>query len=59
MMKKTRICLVTGLFLLILAGNAFAHFGMIIPSDSMVMQDENRVINITFSFSHPFLNLNR
>ncbi len=53
-MKRTRICLVTGLFLSILAGNASAHFGMVIPSDSMVMQNENRVINITFSFSHPF-----
>lgn len=53
-MKRTRICLVTGLFLSILAENAFAHFGMVIPSDTMVMQDENRVINITFSFSHPF-----
>ena len=53
-MKRTRICLVAGLFLSILAGNAFAHFGMVIPSDTMVRQNENRVINITFSFSHPF-----
>ena len=33
---------------------ALAHFGMIIPSDSMVMQDDNKNINIIFSFSHPF-----
>ena len=54
MMRKTRIFLVTGLFLLMLVGNAFAHFGMIIPSDSMVMQNDNREINLTLSFSHPF-----
>jgi cobalt/nickel transport protein len=33
---------------------AHAHFGMIIPSDSMVMQDDNRTIELTLSFSHPF-----
>lgn len=53
-MKKIAICLVASLFLLILAGNAFAHFGMLIPSDSMVMQSDNRVINLKLSFSHPF-----
>jgi cobalt/nickel transport protein len=53
-MKTTRICLITCLFLSILASNVFAHYGMVIPSDTMVMQGENRVINISFSFSHPF-----
>ncbi len=33
---------------------AMAHFGMLIPSDSMVMQGENRDISLTLSFSHPF-----
>ncbi|QTA82534.1 DUF4198 [Desulfonema limicola] len=33
---------------------AFAHFGMLIPSDSMVMQGENKNITINASFSHPF-----
>lgn len=32
---------------------AFAHFGMIIPSQAMPA-DETREINATFSFSHPF-----
>ncbi len=32
----------------------FAHFGMAIPSDSMVMQDEERTVALTLSFSHPF-----
>ncbi len=31
-----------------------AHFGMVIPSDSMVMQDDPRTIQLTLSFSHPF-----
>jgi cobalt/nickel transport protein len=33
---------------------ANAHFGMIIPSDSMVMQGENKTVNLKVSFSHPF-----
>ncbi|WDN88728.1 cobalt/nickel transport protein [Desulfosarcina sp. BuS5] len=36
------------------AGTGLAHFGMIIPSDSMVMQDDNKNIKIRLSFSHPF-----
>ena len=36
------------------AVKAFAHFGMVIPSDSMVMQDENRTVVLKASFSHPF-----
>jgi cobalt/nickel transport protein len=35
-------------------GISFGHFGMVIPSDSMVMQGENRVVKVTLSFSHPF-----
>jgi cobalt/nickel transport protein len=31
-----------------------AHFGMIIPSDTMVLPDDDRTIHLTFSFSHPF-----
>ncbi len=34
--------------------NAFAHFGMLIPSDNMVMQDDTRKIDLVLSFSHPF-----
>jgi len=33
---------------------AFAHYGMIIPSDTMVMQNEARDVALTLSFSHPF-----
>lgn len=38
-------------------GSAFAHFGMAIPSDSMVMQQDPRTLHITFSFSHPMENI--
>ena len=33
---------------------AAAHFGMIIPSDSMVMAEDKRNIQLQLSFSHPF-----
>ncbi len=39
---------------LILANASLAHFGMLIPSDSMVMQDDKRTVNLKLSFSHPF-----
>ncbi|MDM8550148.1 DUF4198 domain-containing protein [Desulfobacterales bacterium HSG2] len=35
-------------------GSASAHYGMVIPSDSMVMQDDNRTVSLKLSFSHPF-----
>ena len=41
-------------FLLLICGSASAHFGMVIPSDNMVMQDDNRTIKLNLSFSHPF-----
>jgi len=53
-MKKAFIFLVIGLTLVISTVNGAAHFCMIIPSDSMVMQKDNRIIDITLSFSHPF-----
>lgn len=36
------------------ASPGWAHFGMAIPSDSMVMQGEDRNVNVKLSFSHPF-----
>jgi len=35
-------------------GLALAHFGMAIPSDNMVMQEDSKKIDIQLSFSHPF-----
>ncbi len=40
--------------LIINFSSAFAHFGMIIPSDNMVMQNDSRTIELILSFSHPF-----
>ena len=31
-----------------------AHFGMVIPSDSMIMEQDSRNVNLKLSFSHPF-----
>ncbi len=33
---------------------ALAHFGMVIPTDSMVTREDNRTVTLTLSFSHPF-----
>jgi len=35
-------------------GAAQAHFGMIIPSDTMIAQEDPRTIALEVSFSHPF-----
>jgi cobalt/nickel transport protein len=35
------------------AQTALAHFGMLIPSDTMVMQSDERSVALTLSFSHP------
>jgi cobalt/nickel transport protein len=54
-MKKALIT--SGLISLVLIFTAVsvqAHYGMVIPSDNMVMQDEDRTVHITASFSHPF-----
>ncbi len=42
------------LFLLFSFTSALAHFGMVIPSDNMVMQEDSRQIKVVLSFSHPF-----
>lgn len=46
--------LLFGIMLLLAATNAQAHFGMIIPSDDMVKQEEGRSINLDIMFWHPF-----
>jgi len=53
-MKKLFAMVITGLVIAFSVGTALAHFGMIIPSDSMVMQNDNRNVNLVLSFSHPF-----
>ena len=39
---------------LIAAAPALAHYGMIIPEDSMISQEDGRSVGLTMSFSHPF-----
>ncbi len=46
-------------FSAILAGSvaatpALAHYGMIIPNDPMISQEDGRSLSLTMSFSHPF-----
>jgi len=53
-MKKIFIFIIMSIIASFSAGVALAHFGMLIPSDSMVMQNDNRTINVKLSFSHPF-----
>jgi len=53
-MKRLFMLIIMSIFITFSAGSAMAHFGMIIPSDSMVMQNDNRTVNLTLSFSHPF-----
>ncbi len=53
-MRKWIFLLMTGALLCSFSGVAFAHFGMVIPSDTMVMQGDNRIVKVVASFSHPF-----
>jgi cobalt/nickel transport protein len=53
-MKKIHLMITLGLVLLMSGGESLAHFGMAIPSDSMVMPKESRTIHLILSFSHPF-----
>ncbi|MBU1193790.1 MAG: DUF4198 domain-containing protein [Proteobacteria bacterium] len=53
-MKIFKICCLTGLVLFFSLNSAMAHFGMVIPSDNMVMQEDSRRIEMQLSFSHPF-----
>ncbi len=45
--------LVLFLFTAFSPGIAAAHFGMVIPSESMVMQGASSTVRVTCSFSHP------
>jgi cobalt/nickel transport protein len=54
MVKKYCVFLLSTLLILTFSGLSGAHFGMLIPSDSMVMPDENRTVQLKLSFSHPF-----
>jgi len=53
-MKKWLFFGVTGLFLFLYHAQVLAQCVMIIPSDSMVMQEEDRQVKVMLSYSHPF-----
>ena len=53
-MRKRTLWLSIIFYLLLGAGPAPAHFGMIIPSDSMILQGDDRTVTLALSFSHPF-----
>jgi cobalt/nickel transport protein len=51
-MKIRAVCL-TMIFLACLAGEALAHFGMIIPSEN-ILTPKKKTVKLDLSFSHPF-----
>jgi len=55
-MKIASKILMSGLLIgsTILTSQAHAHFQMIIPSDDMVQQDENRTLDLDVRFWHPY-----
>ena len=53
-MKKWLVFGAIGLFLGLFHSHALAQLVMIIPSDSMIMQEEDREVNVTLSYLHPF-----
>ena len=53
-MKKFSVTTLLATVFLMISSNSFAHFGMLIPSNSMIMQGDAREISLTLSFSHPF-----
>ncbi len=54
MMRKVFFLVVMVFILGFFANVTFAHFGMMIPSDTMVMQGDTRFVKVVASFSHPF-----
>jgi cobalt/nickel transport protein len=52
-MKKLHAASMTAAIAALLAGNAFAHFGMVIPSENIVTPEKKNV-TLDVSFSHPF-----
>jgi len=49
-----RSALAASLAAFVAAAPAVAHYGMIIPNDPMISQEDGRSVSLTMSFSHPF-----
>jgi cobalt/nickel transport protein len=62
-LKVITILFLVTVFLLNLIISASAHFGMIIPSDDMITQDDNKSIRLKIQFIHPmegdFMNMDK
>lgn len=55
-MKKVRMALITSCTIIIVLSMitvSYAHFGMVIPSDDMVTQSDNKNISLNVMFIHP------
>ena len=53
-MHKWRLILFMNGLLLVISLPAWSHFGMLIPSDTMVMQDDRHAVTLMLAFAHPF-----
>ena len=53
-MKKGVVFAAITVMVFLFAGQTFAHYGMVIPSNSMVMQNDSKTVTLNLSFSHPF-----
>ncbi len=53
-MKRFWCFILSAIVVVILAGTVWAHFGMVIPSDQMVMQGDDRQVKVDLMFWHPF-----
>jgi cobalt/nickel transport protein len=51
---KKGLALLVAVFVLMVYGPAFAHFGMLIPSKATVSQSDPKTLELQISFSHPF-----
>lgn len=53
-MKKRTLMVAVAAVAILYANPVTAHYGMLIPSDAMVMQEESKTVGLQLSFSHPF-----
>ncbi len=54
MTRLTSALLSSATALLVFGTPVSAHYGMIIPSNNMVMQQDDRTLELTLGFAHPF-----
>jgi cobalt/nickel transport protein len=52
-MKRLILLACVSALWLLSSQSVLAHYGMVIPSDSMIMQDDDRTLHLSLSFSHP------